>query len=152
MRLLGRVGTRRAWLGVAVATALACEVPPEPSDGIGIDAPLLPFADMVTLGGAAAEGAEAFGLVQSVALVADETQIAIADGQTQELHLFAVTGEHLRTFGGRGGGPGEHRAIREVWGVRDGGLCTWDVQTPRVTRFGNSGEVISSSPVDLERK
>jgi len=52
-------------------------------------------------------GAEAtFGMIRSIAVLQDG-RIAVADGQAEEIRIFDAEGQHLRTLGGKGGGPGE---------------------------------------------
>lgn len=108
----------------------------------------LPYAEVAVLGGANAEGPSAFGSISAVGLLPDG--VVVADGHTQRLELFSSGGQHQGTLGGRGGGPGEHRAIRAVGARPDGGLCTWDVQLVRITRFDAQGDVESVTRVDLD--
>ncbi len=54
-------------------------------------------------------------------LLLDRNQVLVADGQTNELRLFSrASGEHLRTFGGFGQGPGEIEHLWQVWRATDG--------------------------------
>ena len=145
--LIGRMRSGR-WLVTMLAAVSACVDAPG-SDARAAVIPWLEFSDTVELGGAGAEGPQAFGTIRAATLLADDARLVVADGQTQELHLFSLTGQHLRRLAGRGGGPGEHRAIREVWGTRDGGFCTWDIQTIRVSRFDSEGHLVSTGTADL---
>lgn len=112
--------------------------------------PLLELTDTVTIGGATAEGPYAFGSIVAAALLDDGRRIVVADDQTEELHLFDLSGRHLMSLGGRGGGPGEHRALRSVRATSGGGFCTWDVQVSRATRFASDGRVVSTATADLD--
>ena len=148
--MLGRSGWMRrlSWV-VSLSASTTCGG--HSSDGgTGSDIPTLAFADPVVLGGMGAEGAAAFGTIRAVALLAGEGSFVVADGQTQALEVFSLTGDHLKHFSGRGAGPGEHQAIRSVWGASDGGICTWDIQTTRVTRFDANGGVTSTGRADLD--
>jgi hypothetical protein len=134
---------------LAIVVAGACD-DRSPGAGTGPDLPMLAFRDTVTIGGASAQGAAAFGSIVAAALLSDDAGLVVADGQTQELHVFSLAGDHLRRFSGRGGGPGEHRAVHDVWGAADGGVCTWDIQTTRVTHFDAHGQVVGSGRADLD--
>lgn len=58
------------------------------------------------LGGPDVQGPTSFGQVAQIA-VDSEGRVAVLDFQAQELRVFGPDGAHLRTFGGKGGGPGE---------------------------------------------
>lgn len=146
---LRMAGARVSWPILALVWATGCtEQRFEPSRAESV--PDLTFHDSITLGGADAEGPAAFGSIRSVALLLDGARFAVADGHTQLISLFSLNGDFLKSFGGRGGGPGESRAIREMRGALDGGLCTWDIQTTRITHFSSSGEVESTAHADLK--
>ena len=149
VRLWAGVGTSVPWLGMALAVLAGCADPSraDPHDEV---IPWLEFPDTVELGGTQAEGPEAFGTIRAAAILDDEARLIVADGQTQELHLFSLSGQHLAQLAGRGGGPGEHRAIREVRATKDGGFCTWDVQTVRASRFDSDGRLVSTGTANLD--
>ena len=58
--------------------------------------------------GSEEEGPEQFGFVMQGVLLED-ARIAVVEGITSEVRLFELTGQHVRTFGGAGDGPGEFR-------------------------------------------
>jgi hypothetical protein len=128
---------------------LACEGAP-PEQAPTADVRWLVFQDVTSIGGSAAEGPKALGSLRAAALLPGQERFVVADGQTQDLHLFDLNGRHVRLVGGRGGGPGEHRAIGGLWGAEDGGFCTWDVQVGRVTRFGPDGSVVATGLADFD--
>ena len=112
--------------------------------------PELQITESSVIGGFGAEGAYALGAVNSVALLLDQSAIAVADGTVQEIHLFGLDGQHLGKTGRKGGGPGEFRALRQMRGLPDGRLSVWDVQQSRVTVFGSDLQLLASSRADLE--
>ena len=128
---------------------LACEGTP-PEQGATADIRSLLFQDVTSIGGSSAEGPEALGSIRAAALLPSQERFVVADGQTQHLHIFDFTGRHVRRIGGRGGGPGEHRAIGALWGAEDGGFCTWDAQAGRITRFGPEGSVVATGVAELD--
>ena len=102
--------------------------------------PRLAASERMLLGGAGSFGAAAFGSVVAVALHGDSL-LAVADGHTEEVHLFSHEGEHLRSLAGAGDGPGLARAIRLVAFMRDGGICLWDQELARLTHYDPTGRV-----------
>lgn len=91
-------------------------------------------------------GPESFG--QIAALAVDESgRIFVLDNQARELRIFGPAGEHLRTIGRQGGGPGEfgnpvgvaiHPAKGTIWVVDPG--------NGRYTVFGPDGEPAGTYP------
>lgn len=138
------------YCGAAASILTACsgEDPSSASPGLE-DLPQLTFAATATIGGYQAEGVFALGTVHAATLLPESDQFAVVDGSTQEIHIFTSLGIHVRSFGGRGGGPGESQALRQVSPRADGGLCTWDVQQIRVTEFDGLGEVVGTGRADL---
>jgi hypothetical protein len=111
--------------------------------------PALDFVETATIGGDTATGPDALGSVVDGTLIPGADLIALVDGTSQEISYFTRTGAHVRTVGGEGGGPGEARALRKIHGAPDGGLCAWDIQLARVTRFDARGAVVGVARTDL---
>lgn len=146
---IARARRPSALLLAGIFGVLACEGTP-PEKGATADIRWLLFQDVTSIGGSAAEGPEALGSIRAAALLPTQERFVVADGQTQHLHIFDFTGRHVRRIGGRGGGPGEHRAIGAIWGADDGGFCTWDAQAGRITRFGPEGSVVATGLAELD--
>lgn len=73
--------------------------------------------------------------------------IVVANRGTQELRFFGPGGEHLRTVGGEGGGPGEFERMGGLTRVRGDSLAVWDRAGKRLTVFaadGNVGRVVAA--------
>jgi hypothetical protein len=51
--------------------------------------------------------------------------VVVADGGSQELRVFGASGEFLRTFGGKGDGPGEFRNLSGI-NVRDDSIIVME--------------------------
>src|SRR5687767_1702897 len=58
------------------------------------------------IGALEGDGPDNFGSIKGIA-VDDQDRIAVLDAQAQEIRIFGADGKHLRTFGGKGAGPGE---------------------------------------------
>jgi hypothetical protein len=122
----------------------------EEPEGSWPAAPELAFEVTADLGGADAQGPDAIGKARAAVLLPTSSEFVVADGSTQEIHYFSRSGSYLRTIGGRGGGPGEFRAIRVLEALPGGDLCVWDVQQSRVTSFDSTGELKSTARADLD--
>lgn len=132
-------------------TGQACVAGPADSiERFDIDAlPELRLLERLALGGSETEGPDAFGKVNSVALLPEEDAIAIADGTSQEVLLFTLDGRFLRKAGGRGGGPGEFRALRDMRGLTNGQIAVWDIQESRITLFRRDLDFPEAHRADL---
>lgn len=137
---------------VLVGCTQACgSGPSESVEVFEIDAlPNMHVVERTVLGGFEAEGPDALGKVNSIAVLAEHDAIAVADGISQEILLFSLDGELLGKTGGRGGGPGEFRAIRQMSASRDGRLHVWDVQQSRATTFESDLELVDTHRADLD--
>ena len=88
-----------------------------------------------------------FGRVVGAARLSDGS-VAVVDGSAGEVRIFDDTGDHLRSFGGFGDGPGEFRRPWYVW-VRTGDtLWVGDYRPWRYNVFAADGQW--SRAVELE--
>ncbi len=85
-----------------------------------------------------------FGRIASVAIGPAGTLI-VADGQSNEIRLFDAEGNHLRTLGGPGEGPGEFGRLERAWSLAGGEIVAAD--RARITRFGADGELVNSETI-----
>jgi hypothetical protein len=102
-----------------------------PADGI---APTWELVEDVRVGAADGVGPEVFGEIRGVAVLEDG-RIAVLDYQAQEVRLFAADGSWLRTFGGKGAGPGELAAANGLLATADGHLLVHDPENRRRTLY-----------------
>lgn len=79
-----------------------------------------------------------FSAVRSVARDA-EGNLIVADAMSSEIRTFNSGGDHLRTIGGQGDGPGEFQSLSGAWPVGGGGIVALDERLRRVTEFDPSG-------------
>lgn len=91
------------------------------------------------------EGAAEYQLfeVQGAARLSDG-RIVVANAGTHELRFYSGTGEHLRTVGGEGGGPGEFQNIRTLAGLEGDSLLVYDWGQRRVSMFDATGAFVRS--------
>jgi hypothetical protein len=73
-------------------------------------------------------------------------RILVIDGQAREVRVFSATGEHVRTFGGPGDGPGEFRGPDHVRIASDGRIVVRDQLGARFSVFSAEGDYIAGWP------
>lgn len=98
----------------------------------------LPLVEELRIGSVSGGGADEFG--NAMALQADAAgRIYVADGMSGEIRVFTPEGQHLRSLGGKGGGPGEFRMLSGMgWGPEER-LWTMDPTASRLTAFDTAG-------------
>jgi hypothetical protein len=97
----------------------------------------------VSVGRAEGSGPDVIGAVS--ALEVDTTgRIFVLDGQAQEVRVFGREGNHLKTFGRRGQGPGEFRGAAGLNLSPEGNLWVWDPGNARYSEFTPEGHLLRS--------
>lgn len=104
----------------------------------------------VRIGAIEGGGPESFGEVRGIA-VDGAGRIAVLDAQAREVRVFGPEGEHLRTFGGQGGGPGELEGPFGLAWAPDGLLRVADVRNARMSLFDPVEGFVRSHPVRFWR-
>lgn len=97
------------------------------------------------IGRVTGEGPDLFGSVVSLE-VDPGGRIWVLDGQAEELRVFGVDGEHLRTVGRRGGGPGEFAQAVKVEMGPDGNVWVMDPSNGRLSVFDTAGVYLEGRP------
>lgn len=87
-----------------------------------------------------------FSEVAGVRLMSD-SRVAVADRSSGTIRVFSLDGQHLRTFGGVGGGPGEFQYMNSLEYRAPDTLVAYDSSTPRVTAFLASGSLETTVPL-----
>lgn len=95
----------------------------------------------VVIGTAADDSSRQLHEVQAAALLSDGT-LVIANGGSNQLHVFDPAGEHVRSMGRDGEGPGEFRSLNNVWAGAGDTLFAWDYQLRRLSVFSAAGEFV----------
>ena len=92
-----------------------------------------------------------FGQIGFIA-VDSRGEIYVTDLQTQNIRVFSPQGEHLRTIGRPGAGPGELSPGAAFVLIAPGDtLLVPDLQNRRVNRYLADGTSLGSFPIALER-
>lgn len=68
------------------------------------------------------------------------------DHQAQEIRVFDQGGQHVRTIGQRGEGPGEFLGAAGFSFGPSGSISVWDPLNQRITSFSASGELLGTTP------
>lgn len=115
----------------------------------GTDAgPTLVADEEMRVGTRAGAGPESFGMIRSIAVL-DDGRFAVADAQAEEVRLFDSEGQHLRTFGGRGQGPGELAGMQGVFLDHEGMLRVAEQENARLSVFHPDTGFVRSFPLRL---
>jgi len=81
--------------------------------------------------------------------VDDEGRIYVLDRDLNQLRIFSPDGEHLRSVGGPGEGPGEFRAANGLEWLPGDSLLVIDQRGNRYSVFSREGEFARSAPRGL---
>jgi hypothetical protein len=95
------------------------------------------------------EGDEAYMLfrVSSATRLANGS-VAIGNSGTREVRVYGPDGTHVRTIGRDGDGPGEFRAVSQLYASSGDTLVVWDGTAFRISRFDSDGELVGEQPID----
>jgi hypothetical protein len=93
-------------------------------------------APTVDIGGRSAAGP--YRVVEATRL--GDGRIVVASTGTNALDLYSPTGEHLRTIGRPGGGPGEFQTLFWVGRLPGDSIAAWDAALGRLSVFTPAGD------------
>jgi hypothetical protein len=83
----------------------------------------------------------------SGALRLSDGRLVLADDATRELRFYDSLGQHLRTVGGQGSGPGEFRRLRSIARLKADTVFAWDLVQRRMSLFSPDGAHLRTAPV-----
>lgn len=116
----------------------------------GVDSPLpWTFTPTLTLGGED-EGPESFFSVGPSNIAVDrEGNLYIMDAGNHRVVVFDEAGNHLRTLGRQGGGPGEFQMWPSgITVARDGSINVYDIGKQGLVRFGPDGAPLQTRRIE----
>ena len=116
-------------------------------DNVGADSPLDWTLEEVRRLGGADDGPEAF--FQPRVGTDARGRIYVLDRGNHQVLLFDATGAHLRTFGGKGGGPGELQMPADISVLPDGTVGVQDWGKGSIVVWDSAGAV--APEIRLER-
>jgi len=108
---------------------------PQWREGEGWQLSELPVFD---LGSYDAEGPESFEYVSGARRLSSGV-IVVADGGAQEMRFFDEGGDHIRTVGRKGSGPGEFQSLRFLERWRGDSLIVHDGRGRPISLFDSAG-------------
>ncbi len=127
------------------ATGVVRVVNSPPSSGIDPGWTLQPE---LRIGSVSGDGADLFGQIKGIAPLTDGG-VAVLDAQAQEIRVFNAAGEHVRTLGGRGTGPGELNDANGMLIGPDGLLRVNDPRNNRISLFDPESGFVRSSNLEI---
>ena len=139
-------------LAVLCLAPLACgESGPDTGDA-AVDIPLVASTEEVfTAGALAGEDWETFGVIGGT-VFDSEGNLYVVDEGARRVVVIGPDGNHVRTVGSQGEGPGEFSSPTAAAALDDGSLVVWDFSLPGAFEiFDAHGEFVRSVPVDLSR-
>lgn len=74
----------------------------------------------------------------------DDGRILVVNAGTNDLRIYSPSGEHIRTIGREGSGPGEFRYPRDVWIIDADSLVVVDLD--RASIFDSTGTFVRTEP------
>ena len=77
-------------------------------------------------------------------VVDSKGNIYIGDRSDQKIKIFDSNGVYLKSFGGKGSGPGEFQNIGRMYWLPDGRLIVTDYRSRRTSFFKTDGEFLNS--------
>ncbi|TVP42830.1 MAG: hypothetical protein EA350_14860 [Gemmatimonadales bacterium] len=112
------------------------------------DRPLdIAVEDVYRVGSIDGNAWDSFTRVSSMAF-GDDSRLHILDPAQRRIHVVSETGEHLRSFGTRGEGPGEFRSPVGVQVLADDRIVVADNGHQAFLVFSSEGVFLASHPYD----
>lgn len=141
---------RTAFIASAFLTALLLSAcgggePGQPAPEPG---PTLTLEENLVIGNEGEDSGNPSLLFVNELAVDPEGAVYVYDGSdgVSSIYKYDRQGRYLRTLGGEGEGPGEHRQVTSMFTDSENRLITADFQNARITIFGEGGEVIRNEP------
>jgi hypothetical protein len=83
-----------------------------------------------------------------ISLIAKDDKVFVADAMDMKIKVFALNGDFVREFGGRGRGPGEFQNLTVLWSDRDHKIYVADYFSLKISIFDSKGEVLEEQPIN----
>ena len=109
-----------------------------------------PEATLRLGGTSATEEAEQFSELKGVTRLTGG-EVVVLEGSLSELRFFSEEGEHVRTIGGKGEGPGEFGGAESFIRLAGDSLLVRDTRRSSLVLFAPDGNYVQSEPVDRRK-
>jgi hypothetical protein len=122
----------------------------ERRDPDGADAIEFSIAQPPVLSVGLSEGDEAYQLFRvRSAFLLESGGLVVANEGTSDLRYYDAHGQHIRTVGRKGRGPGEFESLWYARAMRGDTVVTWDPDQRRVSFFDEDGDLVDEVTIDL---
>jgi hypothetical protein len=139
-------GRRGEWAGTVTDSA-GIRMIDNPAVGLWGPDEAWAFTEALTIGADVGDPDYEFGRVTSIE-VDPEGLMYVFDGMASEIRVYDPAGRFLRSFGGRGEGPGEFSAgAAGAFLTREGTILVPDLGNQRISVLSPEGEFLGSSMV-----
>ncbi len=137
------------WAGT-VRDSAGVQIVENPATGIWGTRPRVTLTEDLRIGAADGDPEYQFGQIAGLGITS-AGEILVLDGQAAHLKVFSPSGEHVRTIGRPGSGPGEFGAgAAGVLVVQGDTVLVPDMGNQRVNRFLPNGEALGSFRIAFE--
>jgi hypothetical protein len=133
------------WLGTADTAGNGAIHVSNPESGTWGEGESWRLVEDLRIGAVAGDGPDVFGEIAAVG-VSPNGLIHVIDGHDQEVRVFDPDGRHVRSFGRRGGGPGEFANAYSLDWDRSGRLWVVDPGNGRYAVFDSTGVLLFNAP------
>jgi len=142
----GRDGGGAEWAGTVTDSA-GVEIVSNPATGMWGADDRWTVTEVLRIGSTEGDPDYQFGAISGIAELPDG-RIVVLDQQAHEMRIFSAEGQHLRTIGGAGSGPGELGPAAGPLLIGPGDtLVVPDLTNQRVNRFSPEGDPLGSYPM-----
>jgi hypothetical protein len=100
-------------------------------------------APIATIGNVDGDASQIFNRIAGVRLFSDG-RIAVADGGSSTIRIYAADGQFQLQMGQAGDGPGEFSYISGIWIADPDTIVVYDSDASRMTRFLASGQLLET--------
>lgn len=114
---------------------------PEPAEN-----DVLVGREVLSLGSVDGFGPELFGRISALH-VSPAGNLYVVDGIAQDIRIFSQGGDHIRTVGRKGSGPGEFYRITDILVDKKESAWIWDAGSMRLTVLDANGGLVSTLPL-----
>ena len=137
-----------AWGGTVDTLANGTVRVSNPRNGLWDEGEALRLVEDLRIGEVDAEGPYQFGQIAQVTF-GPGGEILVLEAQAQEVRTFDARGRHVRTIGGKGGGPGELRGAIGLSWDDDHNLWVTEIGNARYSVFDSTGSYLTSHRRDI---
>ena len=144
-----RTAATRSLLATFLGSVIAPQAAAQRSDttvrtaGRPVHPGIATLAEEVSIGVTTGADEYLFGQIADVAIGRDGSMF-VYDRQVPAVRRYDANGKYVRTFGRRGQGPGEYRAVSGIAVLPDGRVLVWDTSGWRINVYSPAGDLLTT--------